>query len=173
MRLWSAASSTGQEPYSIAMTVLNLMPDAADHDVRILATDIDPNVIAFGREGVYPDDLTAGIPRESLTRYFESATDGRGAKAWRANDSLRRLVAFKELNLIGDWPMKGRFDVIFCRNVVIYFEEATQARIWARFTPLMNRDARLYIGHSERVTGPAASSLIGDGLTTYRYAGGN
>ena len=173
VRLWSAASSTGQEPYSIAMTVLNLMPDAADHDVRILATDIDPNVIAFGREGVYPDDLTAGIPRESLTRYFESATDGRGAKAWRANDSLRRLVAFKELNLIGDWPMKGRFDVIFCRNVVIYFEEATQARIWARFTPLMNRDARLYRGHSERVTGPAASSLIGDGLTTYRYAGGN
>jgi chemotaxis protein methyltransferase CheR len=172
VRLWSAACSSGQEPYSMAMTVLGLMPDAAEHDVRILATDIDPNVVAFGREGVYSEDLVAGIAKDQLSRFFEPAINSRGQKAHAVKEPLRRLVAFRELNLIGDWPMKGRFDAIFCRNVVIYFEEATQARIWSRFLPLMNRDARLYIGHSERVTGPAAASLAGDGLTTYRRVGG-
>ena len=85
-----------------------------------------------------------------------------------ANAELRDLVSFRELNLIGDWPMRGRFDVIFCRNVVIYFDEATQERVWKRFTPLMTPGATLYIGHSERVSGPAVKSLQTSGLTTYR-----
>src|SRR5690606_7684677 len=94
-----------------------------------------------------------------------------GQTRWSVADELRRLVAFRELNLIGDWPMKGRFDVIFCRNVVIYFDEATQERVWGRFMPYMAPDATLYIGHSERVTAPAAAGLRTDGLTTYRSGG--
>ena len=80
-------------------------------------------------------------------------------------------ITDKELNLIGDWPMKGKFDVIFCRNVVIYFDDPTQERVWSRFIPLMNPGATLYIGHSERVAGPAASQLQTAGLTTYRLGG--
>jgi chemotaxis protein methyltransferase CheR len=172
VRIWSAACSSGPEPYSIAVTILNLMPDAANYDIRILATDIDPNVVAFGRAGVYTDELAAGVSREDLNKWFEPASGQRGEKSWAVGEEMQALVSFRELNLIGDWPMKGKFDAIFCRNVVIYFEEATQSRIWSRFLPLMNRNARLYIGHSERVTGPAATALVGDGLTTYKYPGG-
>ena len=156
----------------MAMSLLSLMPNAGDYDIRILATDIDPNVTATGRAGVYAEDLTAGIPRDQLTRWFEQTQTDRGEKAWRAGAALQQLVSFRELNLIGNWPMKGKFYAIFCRNVVIYFEEATQSKIWARFTPLMTPNARLYIGHSERVTGPAVSQLVGDGLTTYKLSGG-
>ena len=172
VRLWSAACSSGQEPYSIAMTFLAMAPNAADMDIKILATDIDPNVVAFGREGVYGDELVVGVEPDQLRAYFDPVTSERGAKAWSVKETMRKLVAFRELNLIGDWPMKGRFDAIFCRNVVIYFEEATQSRIWGRFVPLMNPDARLYIGHSERVTGPAVARLSPDGLTTYKFKGG-
>ena len=80
-------------------------------------------------------------------------------------------MAFRELNLIGDWPMKGKFDVIFCRNVVIYFDEPTQERIWSRFAPALVPGGTLYIGHSERVSGPAASQFETTGLTTYALRG--
>lgn len=169
VRLWSAACSTGQEPYSMAMTLLSLMPDAANHDVRILATDIDPNVVAEGRRGVYADGLVEPVPAELRNRWLKPAGDKLGAKQWSVADELRDLVAFRELNLIGDWPMKGKFDAIFCRNVVIYFENDTQSRIWSRFIPLMTAPAALYIGHSERVIGPAANHLRADGITTYRF----
>ena len=85
---------------------------------------------------------------------------------------LRALVSFRELNLIGTWPMTGQFDAIFCRNVVIYFQEETQSRVWDRFLPLLAPGGRLYIGHSERLNGPAASAFVSDGLTTYRFADG-
>jgi len=164
VRLWSAACSNGQEPYSMAMTVLDVLPEAAELDVRILATDIDPNMVAEGAAGVYSDDLLAPVPAASRKHFTPVA----GAPGWFSADAtLRRLVAFKELNLIGDWPMRGRFDVIFCRNVVIYFDDATQERVWGRFTPILNPGGVLYIGHSERVTGPAAQQLQPAGLTTY------
>ena len=172
VRIWSAACSSGQEPYSIAMSILGLMPNAADFDIRILASDIDPNMVATGRNGVYSEDLVAGVSKEQLNKWMEPALGDRGEKAWRVGEEMQSLVSFRELNLIGNWPMKGKFDAIFCRNVVIYFEEATQSKIWSRFVPLMNREARLYIGHSERVTGPATNLLVGDGLTTYKLAGG-
>jgi chemotaxis protein methyltransferase CheR len=112
----------------------------------------------------------AGIPADLRTRGFDRV-DGPHGPAWRVKDEARALVSFRELNLIGDWPMKGRFDVIFCRNVVIYFEEATQARVWSRFAPLLEPGGTLYIGHSERVTGPAASQLAPVGITTYQRTG--
>ena len=169
VRLWSAACSNGQEPYSMAMTVLSVLPEAADLDVRILATDIDPNMVAEGAAGVYPEEALEPAPAMLRHRYFDKApAHGRGRLS--ANAALRRLVSFKELNLIGDWPMRGKFDVIFCRNVAIYFDDATQERVWSRFTPLMAPGATLYIGHSERVSGPAAARLRTSGLTAYRLA---
>jgi chemotaxis protein methyltransferase CheR len=164
VRLWSAACSNGQEPYSMALTVLQTLPEAADLDVRILATDIDPNMVAQGHEGVYSEEALEPAPATLWRKYFNRADRGQ----WSAGPQLRRLVAFRELNLIGDWPMKGKFDVIFCRNVVIYFDDATQERVWNRFTPLMNPGATLYIGHSERVSGAAAGRLQTSGLTTYQ-----
>jgi chemotaxis protein methyltransferase CheR len=169
VRLWSAACSTGPEPYSMALTVLSLMPEAAKYDVRILATDIDPNVVAEGQRGVYRNDAVEPIPNDLRARWMQRVSQD-GELAWSAGPEMRKLIAFRELNLIGSWPMKGPFDVIFCRNVVIYFEEETQARVWSRFKPLLTREGRLYIGHSERLNGPAASAFVSDSLTTYRFA---
>jgi chemotaxis protein methyltransferase CheR len=163
VRIWSAGCSNGQEPYSIALTILSLMPDAPDYDVKILATDIDINMLAEARAGLYSSQVIAPVPGEMRARWFEREGDG-----WRASEPLRRLITFNELNLIGDWPMRRQFQAIFCRNVVIYFEEETQSKVFSRFLPLMSPDARLYIGHSERVCGPAAERLETDGVTTYR-----
>ena len=168
VRLWSAACSNGQEPYSMALTVLDVLPEAADLDVRILATDIDPNMVAEGAAGVYSEELLSPVPA-SGRKHFEPVAGRPGL--FSADATLRRLVAFRELNLIGDWPMRGRFDVIFCRNVVIYFDDATQEMVWSRFTPMMAPGATLYIGHSERVSGPATSQLQTCGLTAYRLGG--
>ena len=170
VRLWSAACSNGQEPYSMAMTVLSVLPNAADLDVRILATDIDPNMVAEGAAGLYVEEALDAAPPLLRHRYFEKAGMGPlGRPMLSAGPELRDLVSFRELNLIGDWPMRGKFDVIFCRNVVIYFDDATQERVWKRFVPMMNPGATLYIGHSERVSGPAVSQLRTSGLTTYRF----
>jgi chemotaxis protein methyltransferase CheR len=164
VRIWSAACSSGQEPFSIAMTILSLMPEAVDKDVKILATDIDPNMVAEGRGGAYAPHLLEGIPDAYRKRWTSSAGDGRV----RMSDDLRSMITFNELNLIGDWPMKGKFDAIFCRNVAIYFEDDTQARLWSRFAPLNQVNGALYIGHSERIQGPAVSAYKPDGVTTYR-----
>ncbi|MNS68887.1 Chemotaxis protein methyltransferase [compost metagenome] len=168
VRLWSAACSNGQEPYSMALTVLDVLPEAADLDVRILATDIDPNMVAEGAAGVYSEELLSPVPA-SGRKHFEPVAGRPGQ--FSADATLRRLVSFRELNLIGDWPMRGKFDVIFCRNVVIYFDDATQEMVWGRFTPIMNPGATLYIGHSERVSGPATAQLQTCGLTAYRLGG--
>jgi chemotaxis protein methyltransferase CheR len=168
VRLWSAACSSGQEPFSIAMTILSLMPEAADHDVKVLATDIDPNMVAAGRRAAYDAHLLDGVPAELRRRWTVPGPGG----AARMADEARALVTFNELNLIGDWPMKGRFDAIFCRNVAIYFEDETQARLWSRFAPLINPDGALYIGHSERIQGPAAGAFRPDGVTIYRKLAG-
>jgi chemotaxis protein methyltransferase CheR len=166
VRIWSAGCSTGQEPYSVALTVLDMMPDAPRRDVRILATDIDPNVVAEGKAGLYSEDTTAPIPPEARRRWMTRTPQG-----WRMGEEARSLVTFNELNLIGDWPMRGRFDAIFCRNVVIYFEDATQDRIWRRLTERLVPGGHLYIGHSERVIGPAAQAFKLVGTTTYRLDG--
>ena len=167
IRLWSAACSNGQEPYSMAITVLQALPEAANLDVKILATDIDPNMVAEGRAGIYREEAVTPVPLDLRRKWFKKAAGG----AWEVADELRTLVSFRELNLIGDWPMKGKFDVIFCRNVVIYFDEPTQERIWSRFAPLLEPGGTLYIGHSERVSGPGASLFETTGLTTYSVKG--
>ena len=168
LRLWSAACSTGQEPYSLAMTLLSCWPAAASEDVKILATDIDRNVIATAEAGVYDEAQMEGVAPDSRRRFFEPAEEGR----FRVVEALRRLVSFRRLNLLEDWPMQGQFSAIFCRNVVIYFDEPTQQTLWQKFTPRLSPGGALYIGHSERVTGPATAKLRADGVSTYRLAGG-
>ncbi len=166
VRLWSAGCSSGQEPYSLAFTVLSLLPEAARHDIRILGTDIDPQVIARAREGIYPAADRDTIPAPMLSQFTE-----RTAESFRIGDAARALISFAPLNLMDDWPMRGSFDVIFCRNVAIYFDAATQERLWQRFAGVMRPGAHLLIGHSERVAGPAEASLESVGITAYRLAG--
>jgi chemotaxis protein methyltransferase CheR len=170
LRLWSAACSSGQEAYSMALTVLGLLPEAPNLDIKILATDIDSKVLAQGVAGVYPADLIEPIPAELRNRWMEREPGG--GRQWRVGQAVRSLVTFRQLNLIGAWPVKGPFEVIFCRNVVIYFDEPTQEAVWSRFAPLLPPDGRLYIGHSERISGPAVASFANDGLTVYRRLGG-
>ena len=163
VRLWSAGCSTGQEPYSIALTVLSAFPDAGGYDFRILATDIDPVVLETAKAATYGADAIAAIPAPMRKRWLEQVG---GEGGWRMAQAVRDLIAFRELNLNGPWPIKGWFQAIFCRNVAIYFEEPTQARIWSRFGDLMTERARLYIGHSERVNDD--DRFQSDGLTVYR-----
>ena len=164
VRLWSAGCSSGQEPYSIGMTVLSLMPDAGRHDVKILASDIDPNILREGQEAIYPDAAMESVPSALRARWFVDSGPG----CVRANDDLRALVTFRKLNLIGNWPMQGLFHAIFCRNVAIYFNADTQAKVWGRIAPLLEPEGALYIGHSERLSGIAERMLRSDGVTTYR-----
>ncbi len=166
VRLWSSACSSGQEAYSMALTVLSVMPDANRYDVKILATDIDPNVLAAGAEGIYDAAALEPISVSLRKTWFLPINDGSGRM--RANDDLRSLISFRKLNLIGSWPIQRKFQAIFCRNVVIYFDGDTQEALWSRMTPLLEDNGALYIGHSERVSGPAEALLVNDGITTYR-----
>ena len=123
-RILSAACSTGQEPWSIAMSVLSVFPEAPQHDVRILATDINSQVVAQARAGVYPDEETSAISAAQKARFMRTE----GAASVQFAGPITRLPVFKVLNLNAEWPMRGLFDAIFCRNVVIYFDEQTRLK---------------------------------------------
>ena len=146
LRLWSAGCSSGEEPYSMAITLLDVMSDALDHDVRILATDLDPNMLERGRAGCYPRNAVREVPQRLRERW----TRPEGETVVMAPE-LRSLIQFNELNLLAEWPMTGKFDAIFCRNVMIYFDEETQDRIWRKFASLLRPGGTLFIGHSERI----------------------
>lgn len=171
VRLWSAACSTGQEAYSMALTVLGLEPDAATLDIRILASDIDPRVVEEGRVGIYAEAALAEVPAAMRERYFVPHVAGPSG-AMKASDELRRLVVFRTLNLNAAWPMPGRFHAILCRNVVIYFDEQTQQAVWSKFADKLEAGGWLYIGHSERVTGPATARFASEGVTAYQLRDG-
>ncbi|MCJ7997076.1 protein-glutamate O-methylesterase CheR [Rhizobium cremeum] len=170
VRIWSAACSDGQEPYSIALTVLSLLPNAADYDFKILATDIDPKILALAKAGCYDETALETVSPAMRKQWFREV-DINGRRKFQIDDRVKRLITFNELNLMSQWPFKGQFDVIFCRNVVIYFDEPTQMRIWSRFAGLLPEGGHLYIGHSERVSGEAKNSFDNIGITTYRYTG--
>jgi chemotaxis protein methyltransferase CheR len=163
VRLWSAGCSAGQEAYSLAMTVLDLCPEARQLDVKILATDIDPRILDTAKTGRYSADECSAIP-DSLRKM---ALADAGAGYFHITDALRQLISFAELNLIAEWPMRGAFDVIFCRNVAIYFDSATQSRLWGRFAAQLTEGGHLMIGHSERLSGTATTMLRSVGVTAY------
>lgn len=166
IRIWSAGCSSGEEAYSIAMTALEALPQPRRADVRILATDIDSEVLARARRGLYPPERTAGIAPERLERFFLARREG--DLAWRQiAPEVASLVTFKPLNLIHELPMRGPLDAIFCRNVVIYFDRETQRELFARFSRLQRPGDLLFLGHSESLFKVCdAYALIGK--TIYR-----
>lgn len=165
IRVWSAACSSGQEAYSIALILLKLMPDANNYDIRILATDIDKNILSKACDGIYEQSLLSSVPGDLRVGTFK-ALDGQ-SDLFQVNEELRSLISFKQLNLIGEWPMKGKFQVIFCRNVVIYFDKETQDKLWLRLSSILDKNGILYVGHSERISDPGLIGVRNDGLTTY------
>ena len=164
IRIWSAGCSTGEEPYSIACCVLETLGSLRDWDIRILATDLDSKVLAYGQAGIYPADRLDKVDKARRERWFVPQA---GGAQWSARDELRRLISFKRLNLMEQWPLKGPFDVIFCRNVVIYFDKPTQRVVFGRMAELQRPGGHLFIGHSESLFNVCEQyQLIGQ--TTYR-----
>lgn len=151
LRVWSAGCSTGEEPYSIAMTLHLEAMLRASIDFRILATDIDTNVLRHAKSGRYRLSDLANLPPSHRVAYFAPAYDAEGR--FRVTPELRDRIAFQHLNLHDRWPMKGPFDIIFCRNVVIYFDKATQRRLFDRVADILTEDGLLYCGHSESLYG--------------------
>jgi chemotaxis protein methyltransferase CheR len=152
LRIWSAGCSSGEEPYTIAITLLQAFPDAGRRDARILASDISSRVLQEAKNAWYGEDEVADVPASLLSQYFTVEQSG-GSTHYRVKESVRSLVRYAKLNLMGPWPMNGSFDFIFCRNVMIYFTRETQDRLVGRFRDLLNPGGLLLIGHSESLTG--------------------
>lgn len=151
IRIWCSASSSGEEPYSIAAVSRDVLGARSDIDFRILATDIDTDILAKAETALYPVDQFERLPSD-IKPLLKIEAHGRGEA--RISDDLRRMIAFKRLNLIERWPMSGPFDVIFCRNVFIYFDTQTKASILDRFVALLSPGGFLYLGHSESLPQP-------------------
>ncbi|MEQ8261061.1 MAG: CheR family methyltransferase [Alcanivorax sp.] len=147
IRIWSAGASTGEEPYSIAMALTEVLGDKADF--QVLATDIDTEALDRARRGIYPMDQVNKLDERRRKRFFQKGSGARSGFA-RVRPEVAARVRFQTLNLVAPkWPMEDRFDAIFCRNVMIYFDKGTQARILDRFAPLLKHDGLLFAGHSE------------------------
>jgi chemotaxis protein methyltransferase CheR len=166
IRIWSAGCSSGQEPFSIAMALLDFAPDMAQRDVLILGSDIDPSIIETAETATYTMQQISGIPDHLRKAHLNPA----GSGLIKIAPQIRRMVRFRELNLLGQWPMKGRFDAILCRNVVIYFDQATQDSLWPRFRQVLAPDGWLFLGHSERISDEAGHLYHSVGQTAYRAA---
>ncbi len=166
LRVWSTASSTGEEPYSLAITLRDFYGHGvADTDCRILATDLDTNVLETARAGIYEADRIEGLPEAVKRKNFKQrVVDGKALV--KVDQELQQLIAFKQLNLMHDWPMRGPFDVIMCRNVMIYFDKPTQAKLLKKFMRLLRPSGVLMLGHSESIA-KDFSQLKSDGKTTY------
>lgn len=146
IKVWCCASSTGEEPYSIAMTLM----EARRPDFRILASDLDTVVLRTAAAGVYPEARVEGVPPEQLRRWFMTGCGDRDGTV-RVRPELQTQIRFRQINLMNDWPIKGPLDAIFCRNVIIYFERSTQIALFHRFADLLRPGGFLFLGHSESV----------------------
>jgi chemotaxis protein methyltransferase CheR len=151
VRIWSAGCSTGEEPYSMAMLLRQEWPEVLRCDVRILATDISSRVLQKAREGKYNEEAVADLDRSLLSRYFDPVQEGAN-RLYRIKDELRTLIRFAKLNLMEPWPMRGSFDLIFCRNVMIYFDKETQKKLVRRYWEYLAPQGYLFVGHSESLT---------------------
>jgi chemotaxis protein methyltransferase CheR len=165
LRIWSAGCSTGEEPYSIAMTLLEALPEVHNWNVRILATDLDSAVLDTAALGKYPAERVKGLSAGRLRRFFNEQK-ARGSSVFVVRPEVRRLVTFKQLNLMEPLPMPGPLDVIFCRNTVIYFDKDTQRQLFARIAPLQRPGDLLYLGHSESLLS-VSDDYESIGRTTY------
>jgi len=172
VRIWSAGCSSGEEVYSLAMTMAGESNAGAAWlrrtDVKLLATDISPPVVEAVRRATYPASAVEPIPPALRSLWLRS----HDAESYLIADELRSLVTARVLNLFEPWPMRQQYDAIFCRNVMIYFDEDAKAELEARFVDLLAPGGYLYIGHSERLLGKAATHMAPAGHTIYRKLGG-
>jgi chemotaxis protein methyltransferase CheR len=166
LRIWSAGCSTGEEPYTVALVLRHEIEDIHRHDIRILATDIDTDVLKKGARGLYPSNSLSEVPK-SYWEFFEPDESDGANKNVVVRDDVRALIAFRRLNLMEAWPFNGPFDAIFCRNVMIYFDGPTKATLVERFTQKLVPGGWLYIGHSESLMGVHPGLQL-VGRTTYR-----
>ncbi|MEO1878499.1 MAG: protein-glutamate O-methyltransferase CheR [Methylococcales bacterium] len=146
IRVWSAGCSTGEEPYSIAMTLLENVP--SDWDIKILATDLDTHVLETASTGIYSIDSVKGLDKSTLRCWFKKGKGLNNDKV-KLNKECQSIIQFRHLNLMQDWPIKNIVDFIFCRNVLIYFNKETKKKLVARYSKLLTPGSRLFIGHSE------------------------
>jgi chemotaxis protein methyltransferase CheR len=166
LRIWSAGCSSGEEPYSIAITVHESVPQVSRHDIKILATDLDSEVLSRGRQGVYAEDRVKGMSPARISTFFHEKLES-SIRRFAVTPNLRELITFKQLNLMHELPMRGPFDLIFCRNVVIYFDKETQRDLFRRFAQLQRPGDVLFLGHSESMFKVSdAYTLVG--RTIYR-----
>lgn len=151
LRIWSAACSTGEEPYSLAITLQNAMAASLkDWDIRILATDLDTNVLQSASGGVYKTERIKDLDKQLCQRWFKRGTGG-NSETVKVSEQLRKMITFKQLNLLQQWPVSGPFDVIMCRNVLIYFDNGTQKSLVKIFKKLLRPGGLLILGHSESI----------------------
>ncbi len=168
VRIWCSAASTGEEPYSIAMTVLETFGNNAPQ-VSIIASDLDTNVLATAQRGIYPMERVEKLSPERLRRFFLKGTGTQEGMAC-VRPELQRMIEFRRINLLDpSWPLRAPLDVIFCRNVMIYFDKPTQYKILSRFAPLLQDDGLLFAGHSESFL-HAADLFKSLGKTVYTQA---
>lgn len=154
LRIWSAACSSGEEPYTIAMVTLAKSPYfAGGGDCKILATDLSTKVLAIAQKGLYGPERTKDIPPQYLQKFFNRSLSAKGEKIYQVNDDMRRLVAFRRFNLMDPLPFRGPVDLIFCRNVMIYFDKETIAKLLEKYYQVLGKGGHLFIGHSESLSG--------------------
>jgi chemotaxis protein methyltransferase CheR len=165
-RIWSAGCSSGEEPYSIAMSLREAGVNN-DWNIKILATDLDSNMVKTAKEGIYAYERVDRMSEALLRKYFLRDRDAGQGGHVRVKDSVRELITFNRLNLMEVWPMRNKFDIIFCRNVVIYFTKETQRVLFGRYADLLKSDAHVFIGHSESLNG-ISDRFESIGNTIYR-----
>ena len=152
LRIWSAGCSSGEEPYSIAMALRECIPRVDSWDIKILATDLDSNIVQTAENGIYPIKLIEDISELRRKRWFRKGLGGNIGTV-SVSEEIKEMVTFKTLNLTDDWPMTGKFDAIFCRNVIIYFDKPTRIDIVSRYADILKDKGYLFVGHSESLFG--------------------
>lgn len=162
LRIWSAACSSGEEAYSIAMTVLKCLSDVPKLRVKILATDIDSDILEYAKSGSYISEDATALFEEGMSPFFRLE----GNRVFMS-ERIRDMIRFRRLNLIEPWPFSSRFHAIFCRNVAIYFDRKTQDRLWCNLSERIFPGGELYLGHSERIAHPERFGMQSIGHNAY------
>lgn len=169
VRLWSAGCSSGAEPYSLAACIVQHFPSISSYDFRILATDLDPQVLEIACSACISHEQITSLSSDQRRNLI--ADERSNLKEYSISPKLTNLISFLPLNLSAAWPMKKKSDVIMCRNVAIYFDREMQQKTWMRFAEQLEIGGILYIGHSERLSGPANAYFEQVGVTTYKRVG--
>ena len=152
IRIWSAGCSSGEEPYSLAITLIENIPDYQKWDVKILASDVSTRILDRAKQGTYDQSRVKPLTQEQKRRFL-IPNRIEGEKVYQVSRELQSIISFRYLNLMKEWPFNGPFDIIFCRNVMIYFDKPTQAKLVERFGRCLTNGGVLCIGHSESLAG--------------------